>query len=252
MAKQHQLLAVEAQKEGVAKNLITESVRTFNKESLFNGSVRYTLMFADSERHLDTKEVQEVTTTVDENLDYTGKVWAEYIDTLQEKDETNCLAKADLIVDGKTLAPGLPATFLLGLENKLNSLKAMYQAIPTLPPGIKWEIDPNHEKKGVYVSPEPTITHTTKKDPEYRVVYEATKEHPAQIEKVERVVKNAKVSVTNWSGKISSARKADILSRLSKVIAAVKDARARANQQEVPPIAPVANKLVGFIHHGEL
>lgn len=111
-------------------------------------------------------------------------------------------------------------------------LRNLYIEIPTLPPGIKW-IEDKNSVEGVYVSNNDTIQMKTKKQPEYIVVYEATPEHPAQIREVDRVIDIGRYVSTQYSGKMSSADKANLLSNIDKLIVATKQARMKANNVEV-------------------
>ena len=68
--KLHEILAVETSKEKAANKLIKESLHTLGKESLFSGQVRRLEMFRKEDENSETTEYQELTSTVDENIDY--------------------------------------------------------------------------------------------------------------------------------------------------------------------------------------
>ena len=248
----HEILAVESSQEKSANNMITESIKTLGKETLFNGLHRTLEMFRAEDKNSEVDTTQEVTSTVDENIDYLAEYVSKYWDTTLQKDQSNQKAVADLVVDGVVVAKNLPATFLLGLESKLSRLRAVYEAIPTLSPGRNWKLDETQAKKGVYVDTNPEIQLKTRKDPEFRVVYEATKEHPAQIEKVERVFDVGRFINTTWSGKLTPQAKADRLARLTNLLQAVKRARTKANQVEVAERIDLGSKLFSYINNGAL
>lgn len=253
MGKLHEILAVESSQEKTANNMIVESIKTLGKESLFSGMTRELHMFRDEDKVLEIPEKQELTTTVDENIDYLADYVSKYWDTVLQKDRANTIAKADLIVDGKTIASDLPATFLLGLESKLVKLRAAYEAIPTLPPGRKWEVDLSHAKApNAYIDVDKTEQLKTRKDVEFRVVYEATDHHPAQVVQVDRTADVGKYQTTNWSGKIPPVQKAIRLARITKLLQSIKEARMRANNIDVPARENIGNVLFDYINKGKV
>lgn len=81
-------------------------------------------------------ECKDMTTTVFDKLDDIVGPTARFLDILFQQESTNQTAKADVIVGGKAIIENAPATFLLSLEKKLNSMRDMYNTIPTLAPGI--------------------------------------------------------------------------------------------------------------------
>lgn len=229
--KLHELLAVENDLEKVSSKLIAESARTFNKENLFSGQVRRLVHFDAADQMSDTEDAVELTTTVRENLDYLVDPISRYWDAVLQKEATNQTAKADLIIDGVTIATGVPATFLLGMEKKLNKLRELYESIPTLAPGINWTRD---EAKGVNIfRADDTVQFKTKKDIEFRTAAEATKEHKAQVIQMETTVNTGKYTTTKWSGMVTPYEKAEMLERFDAAIVGVKRSRMKANNVDV-------------------
>lgn len=230
MAKLHELLAVESGLGKTADKLTKESIKSLQKENLFTGEVKKHTIFDDEKQHLvKADEVREVTTTVLENLEYLfEKGLVPYWDAVAQKDEANQRATADVIVDGKVILETVAGTTLLGLESKLGELLNLFNTIPTLAPGITWIQDTN-QRDGINVNPQATERTIVTRTQDFRVLYEATKEHPAQIQQFEREVPSGKYTVTMYSGMVSPMKKADMLSRLQKLVNAVKQARQRAN-----------------------
>lgn len=232
MTKLHEILAIEATKEKAAKRLIKESQHTFGKESLFKGQTRRLEMFQDEDKHLETTEHQELETTVDENLQYLLGPVSDWLDVVLTKEGGNQSAVADLKIGDNVLIKNAPATFLLGLEKKLTEIREVYNAIPTLAPGIKWVID-THERDGVYVSNDDTITFKTHKDVEFRTVAEATKEHPAQVAQVAKDSNIGKYVTSMKSGMMTPAEKAKRISKIDQLLVETKKARMRANNVNI-------------------
>jgi hypothetical protein len=251
MTKLHEVLAVESSLEKAANNLTQESVRTFGKENLFSGEVKNLEMFREEDKNQETSECRKLETTVMENLDYLIKPVGDYLDVVFQKDLTNQSANADLVLeDGTVLAEKVPATFLLGLESKLGKMREMYLQIPTLEPGIDWVKD-ELEREGVYKAQNDIVTFRTKKDIEFKVAYEATKEHPAQVVPVDVTVNVGKFTTKKFSGKMSPLDKAHIITRIDALLKATKRARMRANEQKVDTNAKLGAKLLNYINKGK-
>ena len=233
MEKLHEILAVEKSLEVVAKKLSAETARTFEKDNLFLGFVKSLEMFTEENAKLNTTDVQNLETTVDENINYIVKPLAKYWDNVLAKDLTNQQARADVVVDGAVLVVDVPATFLLGMETKLNELRKVYEHIPTLAPGIKWISDAANAKAGVFMTSDDIVSFKTQKERGFAVAYEATKEHPAQVSTEEKIVSVGKYSTVRYSGMLTPVEKARRLENIDTLIGAVKKARMRANNIEV-------------------
>lgn len=253
MGKMHEILAVESDREDVAKKITTETINTFSKKpEHFQGHTK-SLKFFDEERNSNEggqTEEKMLVTTVDEKLNYALESVARYYDVVLQKDLTNQKAVADLIVDGKTLATGLPATFLLGLEKKFVRLRDMFRNIPTLPPGVKWVKDES-AGKGIYRLDHAAETFKTEKQPRHKILVEPTKEHRAEIEKWNENVNVGKYITEAQSGMISPAEKSERIARLDSLIRATKEARMRANTTEVVK-ANIGDKINTFIMAGKV
>ena len=248
MTKLHEVLAVEASKEKVASKLVMESIRTLGKENLFSGSVRRLVMLDTAESYLDGEERVALTTTVDENIEYLTKPIADYWDVVLQKDRANQSAMSAIMVNGEAITEQLPATYLLGMETKLNNLRKLYEAIPTLAPGITWDVD-EQERVGTFKARNDIVSFKTEKDMEFKEASPATKEHPAQIARMERTRNTGTYTTTKWSGMLTPLDKAERLARLDQLLNAIKQARQRANSVEVEN-TKIGTDLLNFINHG--
>ena len=212
MTKLHELLAVEGDLEGQFNKILQEAVKTFKeKGALFIGKLRKLRMF-DAEAPKPPDEFQEMTTTVADKLDFVWETINRYLSAVAQKELTNQQAVADLVVGDEVLAKSLPATLLLGLESRLKKIRDVYDAIPTLPPGTKWERD---ETRG------PNIWHTykpedfkTQKKIVPQILYDATPEHPAQVDKISVTENVGMYSEEIWCGALTSAEKSVLLGRV--------------------------------------
>jgi len=210
------------------------------------GSQRRLEMFDENAPTHGEEDHIEMTTTASRRLDYQNGFVIRYFDAVLQKETTNQTAKTDLIVDGVVIAKAVPTTFLLGLETKLKELRATYDDIPTLAPGIKWEKD---ALKGndVYQTANPEIRFKTEKIFKVQVLYDATKEHPAQVEKIPETKDVGRYTRTIWSGMMSPAEKSRLLGRIDTLLRAVKKARQRANSTDVVKTT-IGQKLFEYIN----
>ena len=230
----HELLAVEQQVLGHYNAMVKETEAVFGKPDHFLMGVRRKEMFNEADARLNTTETKDMVTTVHDRLSYFFKdAFAKMIDTELQKDATNQAAKADLIVDGKTILKDIPATALLNWETRLSSLLELLKQIPTLAPGVVWVVDPDRDNCHRTDPKEPKITFSTKKSSKPVVLYEATKEHPAQVKEVSEDIPVAKIIEEVHSGMFTSKQKADILARAQALLKAVRKARQRANRTEI-------------------
>ena len=237
--KLFEVLAVEGEAQGRAIKLVAELLSVFkNKENLFRGKSRKLSLFdKSSENTLEVEALEakdsiatKVETTVPDSLNYLGGILADYWDVMFQKEASNQIAKADIIIEGQVLATGVPVTFLLSMESRLKDLRPVLESIPTLAPSIAWSKD---ELMGefIYVSNETTNV-KTREDTEYRIVAPATEKHPAQVVPVKGQFNIGKYTDREWSGMISTAEKAKLLEKFDKLARAVKQARQRANDVE--------------------
>lgn len=228
----HELLAVEGDLDGAHKKIIEETKKTFSKKTvLFIGQHRKLEMFVEDGINYP-EEHKKIDTTVSQKLQHMQHTEKRYFDAMLQKEATNQVATADLVVDGVTIGTGLPATFLLGMETRLKHLRSVYEEIPTLQPGTSW-IKDETEGKDIYKTEKPDEKLKTETTVEPVIMYEATKEHPAQIKEMSKVKNVGKYITTTWSGMISPAEKSILLGKIDKLIIAFKKARQRANTTEV-------------------
>lgn len=210
-------------------------------------------MFKDEDKHLEDAGVehQELTTTVGAKLAYIEKDIARWWDAFLQKEATNQEAQAELIIAGEVLGGPFPAAFFLGLEKELKQLRVVYEAIPTLQPGIKWEEDTSvvaaDGSIGIYRNMIPDKKLKTKQAVKHQILVPPTENHPAQVEKWTEQEPTGEFTQISFSGMISSSRKSVLLGRISELIKAVKSARMRANDNYIKQIS-IGKKLFAFIN----
>jgi len=253
MTKLHEILAVEADKEGIAKRIIEETVANFKgKHHLFQGHTKTLTMDVADESNASVEaaafEEQIIATTVPARLEYTEKSISDWLDVVLIKETTNQTgAKADLEIDGFVIATDVPATFLLGLESKLKHIRTIYDNMPTLAPGIKWVADFENSGNNIFAAELPDVKAKTQKRPQFTILHAPTDHHPAQIEKWSEEVVVGRYTTNFKSGMLPAAVKSRIIARIDLLTQAVKKARQKANNTEIVQKS-IGNKLFEYIH----
>lgn len=228
MAKLNQIIAVLNGKKTQSQRDLTEVYKKLQKAALFDGISR-TYQPADEEGETQPPEHKNVQYTCRQAIREARQAVVEMFDITATQDWSNCQAVADVAVDGQTLVAAVPVTHLLFLEKQLVDLHTFVTQLPVLDPAEKWQWD---ETADCYASA-PFVTNRTKKTPRSHVLYDATKEHPAQVEMYTEDVKVGEWRTVKFSGSLPAQEKNRLLERIRKLQTAVKFAREEANNLEV-------------------
>lgn len=255
-ARLHQLLAAESDVKDRWKKIHAESLTVLGKPEYFKGHEKS--LSLTKEFDVPTKTAMEaagadlkiVTTTVDKRLAYDGEFFGARVNHQLQKELTNQQAKADLVVDGVVIGRALPATFLLSMEQLLTERRALYAAAPTLAAGIEWIEDPQ-AGAGFWKGKNPDKATKTEKTVKAIELVKATEKHPAQIEKLPEDITIGLFTTVHKSGMWTSARKAEVLKRIDKLLVAVKQARAKANEQEIDIGTNIGGEILKFLEAKE-
>lgn len=241
MPKLCQLIAVANGKKSHAQSELTRVHHMLQKKELLTGISR-TYRPKDEEGERLPPEQKEVQYTVNRAIGEARSVWSELFDAVAAQDNTNCIARASVVVDGRVILKDVPVTHLLFLEKQLIDLHTFVDKLPTLDPAQRWELD---AAVASYRSEEQE-TVRTKKVPKNHVLAEATKEHPAQVQVFTEDVLVGYWSKTDFSGAIPAAQKNEMLANVRKLQEAVKFAREEANSVEVSDLK-TGSQVLGFI-----
>lgn len=241
MAKLFEILAVENALQKKAKDILKDVLERFGHAGLFLGQERTYQPFDDAGQKLPD-ENKVLAARVPELVDEVKAKWGNWVDVSVQKEITNQSTGADVIVGERVILENMPTTALLNLEDKLQLLRRVVEAIPTLPLEKEWTYDENRQ---AYVSA-PEKTYRTAKIIRTHVAYEATKEHPAQVQTY-----NVDENVGTWttkhqSGMIPLVQKREALERIDKLAMAVKKARQRANNVDIKQIK-VSDPIFDYI-----
>lgn len=233
MAKLNQVLAIE---KGIKTRVyaeFTELHQATQKPALMNGFHKsYQPRDEDGETY--PSESLKVQHNAGEVMERVAKSLTELFDVTATKDWTNCVARADVVVDGRTLLTAVPATYLLFLEKQLGDLTTFVAKMAELDPGSDWSVDPG---TGLFKT-EPTATQRTRKVQRAIVLYDATEHHPAQTQLITEDVVAGSWTTIKYSGAIPAPRKKVLLARIEKLSNAVKFAREQANAAEAAEQKP--------------
>ena len=147
MSKLHELLAVETNLETQANKAGADLTATFQSKKHLFGQKLVTFTPSEPGAQTVTEEQSDIQSTVADEIDWITKILAKALDVSHQVDVANTLAKADVVTeDGDEILKDIPATSLLQLEKRLQSLREFCGAIPTLDPakGFKAEIGRAH------------------------------------------------------------------------------------------------------------
>jgi hypothetical protein len=248
VAKLHELLAAEKTVLSATDLLVKDVENKFSKAQYFEGSDKTLTLINDSPVKDATekaaRETRPLTTTVPDTLQYMLASWVKAEDLLFQKNKTNCSALASIEFEGQTLIEGVPVDELMGLENRLVTLRTVLQKMPTLDSSKKWVVDASRDHGWKTEVPETAVK--TEKDVQSVVLYAATDKHPAQIEKITKDIVVGYFDQTKFSGAVTSRAKADALRNIDTLIAEVKRSRTRANNVDIE-VVNVGQILVNLI-----
>ncbi|QKG18976.1 hypothetical protein [Actinomadura verrucosospora] len=228
MPKLNQIIAVEKGAKSRAQREIAEIGQRLQKTALLSGISR-TYQPLDDDGESLPPESTRVQVTAEGTLKEVATALTRLFDITATKDWANCDARADVVVDGRTVLEQVPVAHLLFLEKQLTELAGLVDRLPVLDTAEAWTFD---ESADVWRT-EPVRTTRTKKIPRAHVLYEATTEHPAQVETYTEDVIVGTWTRTAFSGALPARRVNELRERVAKLQAAIKFAREEANGAEV-------------------
>lgn len=223
-----QILAVEKGVKNLTHRDVTALYQQLGTPQLLNGFEK-NYHPEDEEGVTLPRESTEVRVKSEEGLADVAKHLTRLFDVTLTKDSANQDATADVVVDGDTLLPDVPVTYLLFLEKNLVDMQTIIRSLPTLDPGESWELD---AEQGLYATA-PRSSARTEKLQEVLVKYPHTDKHPAQTEMITKDVKVGEWETVRYSGALSVPRRTQLVERVTKLLEAVKYAREHANSAEI-------------------
>jgi len=244
--KLNQIVAIEKGVKSRVYAELTADHQVLQKEELFRGHAK-TYRPKDEDPTQPTGEAlpddtKKVVHRAEDIIRDTAKKMTELFDVTATKDWGNCIARADVVVGGAVLLAQVPVTYLLFLEKQLTDLHTFVKKLPMLDAGEIWEFTRDQD---LYAT-RPVQTVRTKKISRPMVLYEATKEHPAQVKEVTEDVLAGTWSTIKYAGALPAQRVNEMLKRVEDLQKAVKFARETANGQEVDEVK-IGEKVFTFL-----
>lgn len=242
--KLNQILAVVAGKKAKATSTLTEAYHAFKKPELFAGMARaYTPRNEEDEAKPPEKKLpQESAKTLCANV---KAAVADMFDYVACQDWANTTAKADIVVDGKTLLADVPVTYLLFLEKQLKDLATFAGSLPLRDGAEDWTFQ---NETGLFVTAL-SRRNVTAKVQEPIVLYDATEKHPAQTQLITRDVVVGHWDERRSSTAVTKTEQDAMLSRIQKLLEAVLTAREAANNSDADKRA-VGGPLMEYVFAG--
>lgn len=240
------VVATVAGKKTAAEKALTEVYHIAQKNELFAGLVReYTPKFdggdaKPSEKKMPQYRVSDLYRKVE------GALVAMF-DEVGTVDYTNCGARADVVVDGKTLMVQAPVTYLLFMEKQVTNLKNFVEKLPVRDANEEW----GYQQEAALFATPPATSLVSAKVQEPIVLHPATVEHPAQTQLITKDVTVGTWSSRKFSGAITRQDQEKMLDRLNKLSDAVKVAREEANNVEAKP-QQIGGLVLDFVFAGVL
>lgn len=244
--KLHHVLAVESGIKHKAAEKLTAIYKAFQKPDAFNGHVKtFAPRFDADNQHFenlpdDRKNVQQ---HVGEAMKIIREQHVELWDLAFKRDVTNCIAKADVVVDGNVILKQAPVTYLLWLGHQLDDLHAEVKKIPTLDPAEKWK----HDKEQNLFATDVSEQVRTKKVQVPLVLAPATDKHPAQVKEITEDIRTGNWKTIKYSSAMPTDERDAILARVEKLQNAVKQAKETANSVDVPDTASAGTLIYEFV-----
>ena len=243
MPKLNQIIAIQSSKKSAAKDVLTEVYQQLQKPDLLTGISRSYKAKDELGEELPP-ESKLVQINVNAAIDRASKALVEMFDVVATQDWANCEAKANVVVDGQTIVADVPVTHLLFLEKQLVDLHTFVSKLPVLDPAERWNFDAAQD----CFASESFQSLRTKKVPKTHVKYEATKEHPAQVEMYMEDVTVGTWTTVKFSGAIPASRRNALLQRVNELQDAVKSARETANSMEIQS-KKIGDSILKYIFH---
>jgi hypothetical protein len=243
MAKLNQIIAVEKGAKSQNTAVLSEIYKAAQKAPLFDGFSK-TYQPLDDDGEVFPPESKHVQYRVGDVIKQATNSLTDLFTVTARKDWTNTQAKADIKIGGKVLLSGVPVSYLLFLEKNILDLRTFVNSLPTLDQAEIWT-----QGDGLWRTA-PIQTHKSKKIQKPVVLYEATPQHPAQVQ-----LAGEDVTIGHWrnvklSGAIPVTEKQAFVARVEKLLRAIKEAREEANAIEEVTVPKVAEALFSYVFDG--
>ncbi|OUL17615.1 hypothetical protein BV378_38280 [Nostoc sp. RF31YmG] len=219
----------------------TEIYHLLQKSELFEGILR-TYQPNDEEGFVYPSESKSLQFKAEELLKQYEQAAKELFNFAATQDFANTQAKVDVAIGGTTILKDVPVTYLLFLEKQIEELRSLLAKLPVLDVSEEWQLDQQRDCWATL----PKRTTKTKQITKAVVLYEATKEHPAQVKEASEQVPEGIWTTIKLSGALSQSRVNQLKERLDTLERAIIFAREQANSIEVEK-KNVSDAIFGYL-----
>jgi len=242
---QAEIIVIERGVKSAAMRKITNIYHGAQQSGRFVGMTKqYTPKDDDGE--IVPTETRRVQTTVQKEIEAVFAVMSEWLDVAATRDVGNCVARADLVLNGTVLLKQVPVHFLLFLEKQLTDLRTFIAALPVLDPAEAWFWD---EEVELYkTAPRVTTRSVTKVVP--LVLLAPTDKHPGQAQTVKEQIQTGTFLETKMSGAIKESAQQLLLRRVDELYQAVQVAREVANKTHIS-VVKAGDVILDYIFKGK-
>lgn len=241
--KVHQIVAIIKSVKSRAESSLTSAYHIIQKQDLFEGFVRtYRPINEETGEKLppETKVVQQ---KIKDVVDSFSVATADLINQTVSLDRGNSLAKADIIVDGVTLAKDIPSTSLIALEKSFTHLSTFISKLPVLDQAKEWSFD---AAKNLFATKAVENPRSIKKDIPITLAA-ATEKFAAQVQISKEDVCVGYFNRIDFSSAMMPGVKQELLDNVQKLVRAIKLAREQANTVEVDIENTVGQTLLSYV-----
>lgn len=228
MAQLNQIVAILKGVKSDANRAFTDIHHTLQKTALLAGISRSYAPYDEKGEQLPSESTL-LQVRAAEKVREAAAVLTRLFDVTATQEWGNAEAKADIVVDGKTILTAVPVTYLIFLEKQLTDLKTFISKLPTLDPAEQWHYDPGMDAHAT----DPNKTVRTKKEARVIEKSPATDKHPAQVELVYEDKGVGTWATIKYSGALTVKRVSQLTERVEALLQAVKFAREAANSAKV-------------------
>lgn len=230
-----QVVALESGARAEANKRLGMLHKTVQKTTQFNGFTDTYAPFSETpqEQESGTKRLPPKGNAVQLRAE---DMLAEFLSEMKSavnlaraKDEANCEARADVIVDGELFLSRVPATHLLHMEKVLADLGTFISALPVQDPTEEWL---PHEDGLRRTAETFTVRDEVKQVP--LVMHGPTDKHPAQVTVIQETTPVGRWTKVKYTGTLTPERKRSLERKAGALRDALKVAREEANRMEVP------------------
>ena len=226
--KLNQAIAILNGVKADCKKAVTKIYQLAQKSDLFDGISRtYEPNQEDGFEY--PSESKELQLKAEDLLKQYSESIADLFNIAATQDWGNTQAKANVVVGGVELLTDVPISYLLFLEKQLQDVKTFVLALPVQDLSESWVVDGQRD----CFATEPRYTTKTKRVVKPVVLYEATKEHPAQVKEVSEDIPEGKWRTVKFTGAITRSRQNELVKRVDALSRAVIFARETANSIDV-------------------